>query len=507
MAIESLQITGDIKTKGLAEAFAEAARFELDGSFRLSFQQRRAIVYFRNGKIVFAASNERPHRLFAILLEEQKIKKETLAEFPNFLNDIEFAESLISKRVLTKQQIDEAFTNQVEKITKSVLKWQDGEWNFNTLARAKENINYEINLTNILIEHARNTDLQRIKSCFPSYREKIYPNAVHTDSIHLLPSEGFVLSRFENQPITIAELMLICAMQESELLRILYTFWLARIVNREHEPFVFSDEQMKAIKSARIQQKSTDKFAKPQTTTATHGKIAQTDLNEIGVTEENEQEALRSYLYRVENAKDFYEVLGIQSNSSSDEIKKAYFSLAKRFHPDKFHKEKGSELHQKIQKAFSEIARAYETLKDERSRKAYDAKLEKSRVDDETTKVSGQVDPRKIFESGYELMMKGEYEKAYPLIARAVSLEPNNAKYHAFYGKLLALDEKQRFKAEDELQMAIKLEPQNPSYRLMLAEFYIEYKMPRRAAAELKRILEISPNHIEARELLKKISE
>jgi curved DNA-binding protein CbpA len=507
MAAELLQIVGDIKTKGLAEAFAEAARFELDGSFRLSFQQRRAIVYFRKGKIVFAASNERPYRLFTILLEEQKIKKEMLAEFPNFLNDIEFAESLVSKNILTKQQIDEAFINQVEKITKSVLAWQDGEWNFNTLARAKENIDYEINLTDILVEHARNTDLQRINSCFPSYQEKIYPNLVHSYSIHLLPSEAFVLSRFENQPIRIAELMLICAMRESELLRILYTLWLARIVNREHEPFVFSDEQIKAIKSAHIQQKSIYKAGEPQTSAPPHGKRAQKAFDETETNQENEKEELDSYLNRIENAKDFYEVLGVAPNSSSDEIKKSYFSLAKRFHPDKFHKEKGSELHQKIQKAFSEIARAYETLKDERSRKAYDSKLEKSRVDDETTKVSGQADARKIFESGYEFMMKGEYEKAYPLIARAVSLEPNNARYRAFYGKLLAFDERQKFKAEDELQMAIKLEPQNPSYRLMLAEFYIEYKMPRRAAAELNRILEIFPNHVEARELLKKIPE
>ncbi|RKP04999.1 hypothetical protein THASP1DRAFT_35422 [Thamnocephalis sphaerospora] len=67
----------------------------------------------------------------------------------------------------------------------------------------------------------------------------------------------------------------------------------------------------------------------------------------------------------IELKRDAYEVLGISRTASQSEIKKAYYSLARKFHPDT-NKEKGA--HEK----FVEVQEAYEILSDEQKRAAYD---------------------------------------------------------------------------------------------------------------------------------------
>lgn len=64
--------------------------------------------------------------------------------------------------------------------------------------------------------------------------------------------------------------------------------------------------------------------------------------------------------------KDYYAILGVPRGASDDEIKKAYRRLARKYHPD-VSKEKDATAR------FQEMAEAYETLKDEEKRAAYDS--------------------------------------------------------------------------------------------------------------------------------------
>ncbi len=63
-------------------------------------------------------------------------------------------------------------------------------------------------------------------------------------------------------------------------------------------------------------------------------------------------------------AKDYYELLGVTKNASKDDIKKAFYKLAAKLHPDK----KGGD-----EAKFKEVNEAYQVLSDDKKKKEYDA--------------------------------------------------------------------------------------------------------------------------------------
>jgi molecular chaperone DnaJ len=63
---------------------------------------------------------------------------------------------------------------------------------------------------------------------------------------------------------------------------------------------------------------------------------------------------------------DFYETLGVTKGADAEELKRAYRKLAMQFHPDRNAGDKGAE------QKFKDISEAYDVLKDDQKRAAYD---------------------------------------------------------------------------------------------------------------------------------------
>ena len=65
-------------------------------------------------------------------------------------------------------------------------------------------------------------------------------------------------------------------------------------------------------------------------------------------------------------AKDYYDALGVKDNATQDDIKKAFRTLAKKYHPDRNKGDAAAEA------KFKEISEAYDTLSDPKKKEQYD---------------------------------------------------------------------------------------------------------------------------------------
>ena len=240
---------------------------------------------------------------------------------------------------------------------------------------------------------------------------------------------------------------------------------------------------------------------------------ADTDQTEVNLDE------AQKFIERVKKAQSYYEVLSVNWDVTAEELKTVYYQLARRYHPDRFRKAYPSLVPQ-LEAAFARLTQAYDTLRDDNLRAGYNSKLEARRkaqqLADEAKKatqqeatVASETGISKAeraasqFKEGLEALELGERKAALGLFASAASAVPNEPSYRAYYGFVLAGNERTRRAAEAELQAAVKLDPKNANYRIMLAELYRDLGLKLRAKGEAERAVAADPNNQKARDLLR----
>jgi curved DNA-binding protein CbpA len=525
MSANSLEINGKLTANSLAELLAEVSCFMIDGSFRLSNQAQKIVIYLRAGEIVFAVSNSRQHRLFEILIKFGQLKPEDLKQFENAGNDMELANQLVEKNLFTRSNVDILLVEQVKQVVQLGLSWNEGDWSFTPLARIKDNICFTINSKRLLLDFARQMTIESVVDRFKTRANQSIEVKNSNLAANLTPQEGFVLSRIEGKP-DLNGFLMSCGLPEPQALQSIYTLWLGGVIQRNNPDAAFTAEQIERFDSVKYKLSEQIKVEKPKPEEIVVEQVAPTATTATTVEEdstaEKEPDTIEAYLLRIEKSVSYYNLLGVENTSEISQIKKIYFGLAQQFHPDKYHQEE-EKIKKRLQDAFSQLAAAYETLRDKDQRELYDFKLKrklaanaeaeemkkaekaKGNGDDVDSKVQKLQFAKNYFDQGFSLLMANEAEKAVPFLANATSLAPQIAKYHAYYGKALIGNKKFRHQAEQELLSAIKIEATNADFRIMLIEFYMEYGLKKRAEGELQKLFELDPKNKEAATLLDKL--
>jgi curved DNA-binding protein CbpA len=509
MNLSYIAMNGQLSEHPLAELIREITLKSLSG--RLTVQQDRVkiAIYFRAGKLVYAAANVRQLRLREYLVKNNLLTALQLNPFSDRLADLELANTLGVQDLLSPEASEKVQERLLADVLRTGLLWTQGPWEFANRSHLNEVVNFSVDPVPLLLEAGRRLPDDFIATRFRNPKELFSPvNELGSPDLNLLPQEVFLISRLDQQ-MSLNDLIALSGVGEAKALRIIYSLTLASLIQREHSHSTFRDE--KAVPPPPLP-----------------APVVVEQPRQPEPPPEPKANDIETFLKKIESITSYYDVLNVSQDAPANEIKKAYYDLARHYHPDLFRKAAPA-LQARIETAFARVTQAYDALRDAGQRATYDSKLqaqaraeqlaeqapkptpkvkeqtesEKDSFDDPLVNITERAEQQ--FKEGFAALTAGHRTQAISLLASAARAIPVEPRYRAYYGRALAAHEGTRRLAETELQAAVRLEPGNSEYRVMLAELYRDLGFAVRARSEAERAVSLDPNNRKARDLLRSL--
>jgi curved DNA-binding protein CbpA len=538
---------GQFKDDPLAELIQEISDARLSGALRLAFERVKGVVYFDAGRVIAAASNLRAFRLTEILRGVAEGAR-LFAIVGEGASDEQASAALVRAGLLDEAGLRKARERQAGEVLKDLLRRAGGEWSFDPRVRLAPALHTSPNATQLLVESAREVGPEVVARALSDDSETLAPapgaqEKLESGAVALSPPELFVLTRVY-EPTNLRYVLAVSGLPEDETRRAVYALALGGLITRGRKPRALPAELLRVKAQQSAAKAAPAPPQQPQPTPAPSEPEPQaTPTHEA---EEDPRELIEDLL-ALARAETHYSVLGVARSATGSDLKRAYYALARRLHPDRLRRAADPETQQRIDAAFAKISRAYDVLKDAGQRASYDLKLEKLRASQpaaDSTRASApsaeaprkdEPPPRKDvppsaarpadspaqtganaeaaksdgaeqkFRQGLAAYARNDFAAARLLLGEAARLAPKHAAYRANYGRALARERATMRQAESELLAAISLDALDASFHIMLAELYVNVGLRRKAAAQLERALALEPSNAAARSMLEEL--
>jgi len=195
---------------------------------------------------------------------------------------------------------------------------------------------------------------------------------------------------------------------------------------------------------------------------------------------------------------DLFKILGLGKDATKEEIKKAYYALAKKYHPDHLSNDyKDSYINK-----FREITIAYKVLIDDKQRATYLRNVALGEFEMDTEKQRRE-SREKLLKEGKNLLRK-DSRRAEKYFRMAYTLDKLNPLYISYYGLSLILIGKKNdgiALIEKSLNIGVK----SLDVLLNCAEAYIEAGYVRPGKKYLKMAMKINKNNIRVNRIISRL--
>ncbi len=430
---------------------------------------------FQDGGLIFARTTLPEERLGTVLLNMGRISQEVADSIPSLTGSGRMiGEALIAKRLISHKDLYEALLAQMSKISLALFPVFDAQMHFEKRERIVD-VEFEMKMYVPQIIELGIRDM----ACPPTLVEFLGPKIPAstgrgTPRTLGSPEEGLLASLDGSR--TARDLAAATPMDKDRFWKALYLLYCLDLADLREAPESATDE------SPAPRDPALD-AAIPA------GPVVSADLQAA-------IEEMIDFHRRLPHL-DYYQILEVGRTAGEDDVKKAYFRLARKYHPDRFGRAVEPEMRDKIETVFDAVTKAYRTLGRKDQRGLYDSKTAGSPpAEDKDRGRNAEI----RFRQGKTLFGQGRYDEALVLLEEAVRLKDDKGDYYL----LLAMAESKipslGRKAERDFRRAIEIEPWNPEGYVGLGYLYKREGLALRARKQFEKALEIDSEHKAARQ-------
>jgi len=554
---KSVARRGRLEEASFPELLAEIYRNRENGALLLKRDRLKKIVYFKGGYPVFVKSNLLNECLGKVMVREKMIADDECEESLRKMKESGRQQGtvLIEMGCISPHNLQYALELQLGVKIFDLFGWEEGGYQFNPKSAVPPTtVSLDDTTAAIIYEGVKKKyKLERLKKLMDDFLDLYvvpHPDPLFRfQDMDLDEDEENFVSRLRGD-LTLMEILDL-GLNKERAYQIVYALKCAGMVTIEEEPSEEASGEMEALKEEVVTDRR--KTAIDREERAEEGPAEEEEPDEQAPTEppptppkpppvrervkgrltehggvpvpqltgedrvdgklSAEERSLREQLAQqaMEMKKqDYFEVLGVSKNASHAEIKKAYFSLAKQYHPDRLYASASAEIRNLADEIFNVISTAHDILSDDARRERYTEELSSGTKRDVSSEVSNILSAEGCFQKGEIALRKREYGKARDLFEDACKLCPEEGEFHAFLGWAVFQSDPKSEEAvrtsREQLNQAISLNPKVDKAYLFLGYIYKAMNYKEMAESEFEKAIQVNPDCTEALRELRLIS-
>lgn len=477
VGIERFSISGSLRYYPLSDIFLDIQRSEKEGILEIRNGPIYKRVYIKNGDIIFATSNQQEDRLGYMLLKNGTITADQYNKSTTIMEETgkRHGTVLVELGHIKPKDLIWAVRYQVEEIILSLFRLGQGDFIFlEGPLSSQEVITLKLSAANLIYNGIKRIDdYLYINNALPPEDTILSYSTDPMDlfqDIHLTDSDKEILSLVDGKR-AIKEILSLSSLNYFQTIQTLYALLSIRImeiserISKEEKLWEEIIQEPEVKTDSAFVKKIEDTFDKLKTT-------------------------------------DLYGLLNVKKEISQDEIKKAYYRMAKVFHPDRHFSLPSETLKNKLNTIFSQITEAYRILSDHKLRNNYDQSLsiKPAKIESSNVEIA-----RVRFREGKEAFGRMAFSNAAELFGQAAYLDSSVPNYYFYMG--LAYEKAKKLReAEKALRHALKMDPFNSDYLAELGHVYLRLNLKLRARTTFEKALKFDPSNERAIAGLQKTS-